>query len=92
MIYRIRTHNYLDSKQILYHILLCQSILSIHTCIYLYSTFAYYHKQTLACNLHVHLHVSCRFMCLVSLVLDIKLNTPTFTFLITSRTHIFAYG
>ena len=36
-------------------------------------------------------------MCLVSLVLDILLNTLTFTFLITSGTHIlgthiFSYG
>ena len=36
--------------------------------------------QTLASNLHLHLHVSCHFMCLVSLVLDIRLNTLTFKF------------
>ena len=31
--------------------------------------------QTLASNLHVPLHVSCHFICLGSLVLDIRLNT-----------------
>ena len=41
--------------------------------------------QTLASNLHLHLHVSCHSVCLVSLVLDIR-------FLITSGTHLFAYG
>ena len=48
--------------------------------------------QTLASNLHLHLHVSCHFICLVSLVLDIKLNTLTFTSFITSGTHIFDNG
>ena len=31
--------------------------------------------QVLASNLHLHLHVSCHFMCLVSLALEIRLNT-----------------
>ena len=48
--------------------------------------------QTLASNLHLHLHVSCHSVCLVSLVLNIRLNTLTFMFLITSGTHLFAYG
>ena len=48
--------------------------------------------QAFASNLHLHLHVSCHFMCLISLDLDIKLNTLTFMFLITSGTHISAYG
>ena len=48
--------------------------------------------QTLASNLHLHLHVSCHFIRLVSLVLEIKLNTLTFKSFITSGTHIFAYG
>ena len=48
MIYNIHIHNYLDSKYILYHIFLCQSILCIHICIYLHSIFVYYHK-------HLHL-------------------------------------
>ena len=48
--------------------------------------------QLLASNLHSHLHVSCHFMCLVSLVLYIRLNTLTFTFLTTSGKYSFAYG
>ena len=47
--------------------------------------------QTIASNLHLHLQVSCHFICLVSLVLDIKLNTLTFEFFTTSGTQIFAY-
>ena len=31
--------------------------------------------QTTASNVHSHLHVSCHFMCLISLVLNIRLNT-----------------
>ena len=46
--------------------------------------------QTFASNLHLHLHVSCHSMSLVSLVLDIILNT--FKFFTTLGTHIFAYG
>ena len=46
--------------------------------------------QTLASNLHLHLHVSCHFIYLVSLVIDFKLNTLTFKSFITSETHIFA--
>ena len=48
--------------------------------------------QNLASSLHLHLHLLCHFMCLVSLVLDVRLNTLTFQFCATSRTHIFAYG
>ena len=74
MIYRIHIHNYLDSKQILYCIHLSQSILYIHTCIYLYSTFAYYYK-------HLHLvyiciykfHVILCFLCHKFLKLNSKL-------------------
>ena len=55
---------------------------SFHLCLLL---------QTLAYNLHLHLQVSCHSMCLVSLVLDIKLNTLTFLFLTTSGTHNLAY-
>ena len=46
--------------------------------------------QTIASNLHIHLHVSCYLICLVSLFLDIKLNTLTFKSFTTSGTHIFA--
>ena len=48
--------------------------------------------QTLPSSLHLHLHVSCQSMCLLSLVLDIRLNTLTFKFFATSGTHIFACG
>ena len=44
-----------------------------------------------ASNLHLHLHVSCHFMCLVSLNFDIRLSTLTFKFFITSGIHIFTY-
>ena len=40
----------------------------------------------------MHLQVSCHFMCLVSLVLEIRLNTLTFKSFIVSGTQIFAYG
>ena len=46
--------------------------------------------QTIAFNLHLQLHVSCYFMCLVLLVLDIKLNTLRLKSFTTSGTHIFA--
>ena len=50
-IYHIRTHNYEDSKEILYRILYPlshQSIFCIHTCIYLHSSVVYCYK-------HLHL-------------------------------------
>ena len=40
----------------------------------------------------MHLQVSCDFMCLVSLVLDIRLNNLRFKSFIISGTQIFAYG
>ena len=55
---------------------------SFHLCLLL---------QTLASNLHLHLQVLCHSVYLVSLVLDIRLNTLTLMFLITSGTHNFAY-
>ena len=48
--------------------------------------------QTLPSSLHLHLQAPCYSMCLVSLVLDIRLNPLTSKFLITSETHSFAYG
>ena len=48
--------------------------------------------RTLASNLHLHLDVSCHFICLVSLVLGTKLNTLTFKAFIALGTHIFAYA
>ena len=44
--------------------------------------------QTIESNLHSYLHVLCHFICLVSLVLDIKLNTLTFKSL-QHQEHIF---
>ena len=40
----------------------------------------------------MHLHVSCHFIDLVSLFLDIRLNTLTFKFFTLSGTQILAYG
>ena len=48
--------------------------------------------QILAPNLNSHSHVSCHYINVVSLVLDIRLNTLTFTFFAISGTQIFAYG
>ena len=47
--------------------------------------------EILASSPHLYLQVSCHSTCLVSLVLDIRLNTLTFMFLITSETHNFVY-
>ena len=54
MNYHIHIHICWDSNYILYHIFLCQSILCIHTCIYLYSIFVCYYK-------HVHLVYICTY-------------------------------
>ena len=48
--------------------------------------------QTLASSLHLHLQVSCNFMYIVLLAVEIRLYPFTFVFLITSGTHDFAYG
>ena len=48
-------------------------------------------SQTLASSLHLNLQVSCHFMYLLSLVLEIRLNILTFMFLTTSGTHSVAY-
>ena len=72
-IYHIHTHNYQDSKPL--------SINSLHSHLHLLSFQRCLLLQTLPSNLHLHLHVSCHSICLVSLVLDIRLNTLTFTFL-----------
>ena len=45
--------------------------------------------QTIASNLHSHLHFSCHFIFFVSLVLDIKLNTLTFKSFTPLGAHIF---
>ena len=45
--------------------------------------------KTRASSLNLHLKISYYFMCLVSLVLDIRLNTLIFMFLTTSVRHNF---
>ena len=60
-----------------------QHLLSVQRCLLL---------QTIASNLRIHLHFPCHFICLVSLFLDIRLNTLRFKSFTTSGTHIFAYG
>ena len=62
------------------------SINSLNSHLYLSSFHLFLLLQTLALNLHMHLQVPCQIMCLVSLILDIKLNTLTFMFLTVSRT------
>ena len=44
MIYHIHIHNHYDSKYILFHIHLYQSILCIHTCIFHHSNVVYFYK------------------------------------------------
>ena len=68
------------------------SITFFHSHLYLSSFQRCLLLQTLASNLHLHLHISCHSMRLVSLVLDIRLNILTSKFLTTSETHSFAYG
>ena len=46
----------------------------------------------LASNLHLQVQIPCQDTCLVSLVLDIRLNTLIFIFLTTSGTHNLANG
>ena len=65
------------------------SINSLHSNLYLSLFQRCLLLKTLAPNLHSHLHVSCHSMCLVSLVIDIRLNTLTFKFFTTSGTQIF---
>ena len=68
------------------------SIIYLHSDLHLSSFHLCLLLQILALNLHMHLQVSCHIICLVSLILDIKLNTLTFMFLATSGTHNLAYG
>ena len=67
-------------------------IKSLHSRLHLSSFQHYLLLQTVASNLHLHLHISTNFICLVSLIVDIRLNTLTFKFLATSGTRNFAYG
>ena len=66
------------------------SVNSLHSHLYLSLFHLCLLLQTFASNLHLQLQVSCHLMWLVSLVLDARLNTLTFMFLITSGTHKFA--
>ena len=74
--------------------------MSYHT--HLYQSILYIHKlsifhlclllPTFSFILHLHLHVSCHLICLVSLFSDIKLKILRLIFLATSATHNSAYG
>ena len=90
MIYHIHTHNCRDSKEILDHAFLCQLILYIHICICLHSIFFYCYKH-LHLIYNLHLHVLCHSICLVSLGLNIRLNTLTCMFLMVLGTHNLEY-
>ena len=68
------------------------SINSLHSHMHLSSIHLCFLLPTLASHLHLHLQVLCHSICLVSLVLDIRLNTLTFMFLKVSGTHNLAYG
>ena len=84
MIYHIQiyplTHTILLIKSSLHS---HPNLSSFHICILL---------QTAEVNLHTHLQVSCHIICLVSLILDIRLNTLTFMFLMISGTQNLAYA
>ena len=56
------------------------SINSLHSHLHLSLFQGYTSLQILASNLHLHLQVSCHSMCLVSLLLDIRLNTLILVF------------
>ena len=68
------------------------SINSLHSHLHLFLFQRCLLLQTLSPNLHSNLQVSCHSIYLVSLVLDIRLNTLTFKFFTISGTQIFAYG
>ena len=63
------------------------SINSLHSHLHLSSFQCCLLLQTLASSLYLYLHVSCRFICLASLILDIRLKTLIFKCLIASGTH-----
>ena len=69
------------------------SVNSLHSHLHLSLFQRYLLLQTLTSNLHLNLQVSCHFIRLISLVLDdIRLNTLTFMFLLTSVKYNYAYG
>ena len=65
---------------------------SLHSHLHLSSFQRCFLLQTPASSLNLHLHVSTHYICLASLVSDIRMNTLAFTFLTTSGTDSFAYG
>ena len=65
------------------------SLNSLHSHLHLFLFQRCLLLQTIASNLHSHLHVSSDCICLVSLVLDIRLNTLIFKCFTTSGTQIF---
>ena len=65
---------------------------SLHSHLHLSSFHHCLLLQALALNPHMHLQVSCHIIYLISLILDIKLNTLTFMFLTTSGTSNLGYG
>ena len=68
------THSQLLGFQINYLSHTPLSINSLHSYLHLSSFQRCLLIQTLLSNLHLHLHFSCHFVCLVSLVFDIRLN------------------
>ena len=87
MIYHIHTCNYQNSKYILYYIHLYQLIFYIHTCIYHNSNVIYYYKYLHL--IYIYTYMFHAISCLVSLVLDIRLNTLTFLRLLQNQEYIF---
>ena len=67
-----------------------QSILYIRIGVYHRSNVVYYYKQSHP--IYIHTYTFHTILCLVSVVLDIRLNTLRFNFFTASGTHSFAYG
>ena len=85
----IHTYNYQDSNQIYCHYIFY--LLHTHICIYFLLHFCLL-LQIIGSNLHTHLQLSRHFICFVFFVHDIKSNTFTVIFLITSGIHTIEYG
>ena len=84
MIYYIQIHNWIPNKSFITNSFVNQFFTLTSAFIFIPTLFII--------DLHLHLQVSCDSMYLVSLVLDIRLNTKTVMFLITSRRQNFSYG
>ena len=65
---------------------------SLHSHLHLSLFHIYLLLNTAEVHLHIHLHVSYHIICVVSLILDIRLNMLTFMILMISGTHNLAYG